>query len=39
MLHIWGKRNVYKIYGWKTRREDQGVDRKIKLKQILIERE
>jgi hypothetical protein len=37
MLHIWGNGNIHKIYGWKSRREDEGVDRKIKLKQILVE--
>jgi hypothetical protein len=29
--------NVHKIYDWKTRREDLGVDRRIILKYILTE--
>ena len=36
MLYVWGNGNVHKIYGWKTRREDPGVDKKIKLKRILL---
>jgi hypothetical protein len=39
LLYIWGNGNIHKIYGWKTRREDPGVDRKIELKNIVIERE
>ena len=39
MLNIWGNENIHKICGWITRRVDPGVDRNIKLKQILIERD